>query len=230
MKITKFSIWFMVLPALLRELLVNPLYQYISYLDSYQDEFALAAAVLIFDILSRLLSVLVLFAAAAGILVCMGHRPKRRFLIPAGFYLLLLAMNKGFAYLTTYVFTVLGKNNFTLSMLRSMHGDLFRLSLQDFVAGAVYMALFSLIALAIVRLSEKMQRIWITVCYLVLQMGSAVYLMIVNVMAAGSPASFWDFVSLLWPFVRIFVLSAAGYLYVKRCTRFLNQKLTGSGS
>ena len=216
----------MVVPALVKGLAVNPLYQYISYLYSYQGGIALRLMVFTLDQLFRLLSALVLFSAAAGLLFCLRRRSVRGILLPAGLYTILLAVDKVLAYVTTYGFTVLGKNNFTLSMLRSMNGELLRLSLQDITAGVVYIALFILLAFMTMRFSDKTQRIWITICYLVPQLGAAVYRVIVNIIQAAAPTTFFDWVILAGPFVRAFIFAAAGYFYLRGCHRLLDEKST----
>ncbi|MCI8331347.1 MAG: hypothetical protein HFE78_00760 [Clostridiales bacterium] len=224
MKLTKFSIWFMAAPAFLKGLVVNPLYQYLSYLAAYKDGPLLGAAVVVFENLGYLLSALVLFSALAGLTAAFRRRPKRQFWLPVGVYLVLLALNKVFAYLTTYGLTALGKSNLTLSMLHDMQGDLLSISLYDFAAGAASIVLLGLLVFGTTRFSERTQRTTIIVSYLVLQLPAVVYNKITLVMQAGAPTSFGDWTFLLGPAVRVCLFAVVGYYYLKGCAKRLAQE------
>lgn len=106
----------MVIPSLVQEIFLSPLYQLLSYYYAFQGGIPLFSIITALDTLIRLIACGVFFAAAAGLIAC-SYNCRRKMVLPMAFYIALHAVNKLFAFLTVYLLTLFGLSDFTMSML-----------------------------------------------------------------------------------------------------------------
>lgn len=123
----------MVIPSLVQEIFLSPLYQLLSYYYAFQGGIPLFSIITALDTLIRLIACGVFFAAAAGLIAC-SYNCRRKMVLPMAFYIALHAVNKLFAFLTVYLLTLFGLSDFTMSMLGAAMPTLFTYAAWDLAA------------------------------------------------------------------------------------------------
>ena len=209
MKLAKFCWIWMVIPSLVQEIFLSPLYQLLSYYYAFQGGIPLFSIITALDTLIRLIACGVFFAAAAGLIAC-SYNCRRKMVLPMAFYIALHAVNKLFAFLTVYLLTLFGLSDFTMSMLGAAMPTLFTYAAWDLAAGALMLLLTVGVVLIAAGRPPKTKGLLVVFTYGVLQLGAALYQLVSNIAYAGAPGSFFDVAVLAGPFVRAILFAAFG--------------------